>query len=143
MSRNLDELFSSADADLIVESSDNVRFGVHKRNLATHSEVGLLGEAIGAGNEGDVETVCLTEASDTLELLFQFIYPQRQPDLQSISFERLSALSEAAEKYQVFSAMPICNIYMRCPILVLCIQCYWADRMIQPPLPTLQSSRQR
>ena len=49
----------------------------------------------------------------TLEYLFQFCYPEHRPDVQALEFVALAFLAEAAEKYQVFSAMAICKICMR------------------------------
>ena len=49
----------------------------------------------------------------TLELLFQFCYPDYRPNVEALEFEALALLAEAAEKYQVFSAMNLCKIYMR------------------------------
>ena len=49
----------------------------------------------------------------TLELLFQFCYPDRRPDVDKLEFDALSLLAEAAEKYQVIPAMNICKIIMR------------------------------
>jgi hypothetical protein len=54
--------------------------------------------------------VDLTEDSSTLELLFQFIYPQRHPTLFDAPYEVVAPLAEAAEKYEVFAAMNICQI---------------------------------
>lgn len=56
--------------------------------------------------------VDLTEPAATLELLFQYMYPQRQPDLNEIDLPLLAELAEAVEKYQVYSAMDICKIFM-------------------------------
>lgn len=58
------------------------------------------------------EAVPLTESSDVLQLLFQYIYPQRHPNLKAIDFTTLAGLAEAAEKYQVYSAMDVCSILM-------------------------------
>ena len=59
------------------------------------------------------EIVPLAESADTLELLFQFCYPSPYPFLGGVEFDVLALLAEAAEKYQVFSAMNICKIYMK------------------------------
>ncbi|KAG6838120.1 hypothetical protein H0H87_003939, partial [Tephrocybe sp. NHM501043] len=78
---------------------DGVQFSIHRKNLETHaagfppSEFKTLDEI-----------VYLTEDAGTLELLFQFIYPQRLPDVNAMSFEVVLPLAEAAEKYEVFSA---------------------------------------
>lgn len=60
------------------------------------------------------ELIHLPESSTTLELLFQFIYPQRHPLLEGIGHDVLNALAEAAEKYEVYGAMGICHLRMRC-----------------------------
>jgi len=99
---------SALDADLTIKSSDGVLFKVHRRNLELLSE-GFPGEDVKTHNE----IVELTETADTLELLFQYMYRQLQPDLHGIPFQTLASLAEAAEKYQVFPAMEVCKIYMR------------------------------
>lgn len=59
------------------------------------------------------EVVQLSETAAALELLFQYMYRQRQPDLSCVPFETLAQLAEAAEKYQVFSAIEVCKMYMK------------------------------
>jgi len=48
-----------------------------------------------------------------LDLLLQYMHRQRQPDLTDVEFPILADLAEAAEKYEVYSAMTICNVHMR------------------------------
>jgi hypothetical protein len=55
----------------------------------------------------------LTEDSGILELLFQFCYPDRHPDLKDLEFTALTKFAAAVEKYNVFSAILICKIRMR------------------------------
>lgn len=62
------------------------------------------------------EVVQLSETAAALELLFQYMYRQRQPDLSCVPFETLAQLAEAAEKYQVFSAIEVCKMYMKASI---------------------------
>ncbi|KAJ7771440.1 hypothetical protein B0H16DRAFT_184479 [Mycena metata] len=100
--------FNLPDADVTFRSSDQVIFRVHLRNLETHSD-GFPPSAISPGSG---EVVDLSEPAATLDLLFQYIYPQRQPDLTEIELPLLSDLAEAVEKYQVYSAMDICKIFM-------------------------------
>ena len=52
-----------------------------------------------------------------LELVFQYMYPMRQPDLKKVDFTTLVSLSETVEKYQVFSAMEICKVRMECVLI--------------------------
>ncbi|KAF8886723.1 hypothetical protein BD779DRAFT_603632 [Infundibulicybe gibba] len=100
------ELFRAPDADIVYRSSDGVRFRIHSKNL--ESTTGILRP----GKLDLQEEVELTEEAKILELLFQFIYPQRQPDISSLSFMTLALLAEAAEKYEVFPAMGLCKIHM-------------------------------
>ncbi|KAF8986311.1 hypothetical protein BDQ17DRAFT_1289695 [Cyathus striatus] len=100
--------FNAVDADVVFRSSDNVLFSIHRKNLETHT--GAFPPAEFTADEKEVVT--LQESSETLDLLFQFIYPQRHPSLSDSAFEVLDHLAEAAEKYEVFSAMNICHIRM-------------------------------
>ncbi|KAJ6537294.1 hypothetical protein DFH09DRAFT_1178413 [Mycena vulgaris] len=102
------EQFNAPDADVIFQSCDEVLFGIHRANLQTNTE-GFAPPEI--STQGEI--VPLSESSQTLELLFRFIYPRRHPALDDIPFLHLAALAEAAEKYQVFAAMNICRLHMR------------------------------
>ncbi|KAF5380014.1 hypothetical protein D9615_006294 [Tricholomella constricta] len=103
-SRETSEQFRAGDADVTFVSSDNILFYIHRKNLETHAAAFPSAEFDTRG-----EIVPLTEDASTLELLFQFVYPRRHPDLEATPFEALAPLAEAAEKYEVFSAM---NIYV-------------------------------
>ncbi|KAF8982135.1 hypothetical protein BDQ17DRAFT_1337020 [Cyathus striatus] len=100
--------FNAVDADVVFQSSDNVLFSIHRKNLETHT--GAFPPAEFKADEQEVVT--LQESSETLDLLFQFIYPQRHPSLSDSTFEVLAPLAEAAEKYEAYSAMNICHIRM-------------------------------
>ncbi|KAG6811102.1 hypothetical protein H0H92_008990 [Tricholoma furcatifolium] len=88
--------FCALDADVIFQSSDGIRFLIHRKNLETHaggfppSEFQTLDEV-----------VVLEEDAATLELLFQFVYPRRLPDVATMAFEIVYPLAKAAEKYEV------------------------------------------
>jgi hypothetical protein len=101
---------SASDSDLTIKSSDGILFKVHRQNLALHCEA-FPGDEIATLD--DSEVVELTESSETLELLFQYMYRQRQPDLWKSTIQQLCLVAEAAEKYQLFSAMEICKLSMR------------------------------
>lgn len=97
------------DSDISFKSCDRVVFKVHLRNLRSASEV------LGLPDDGILSTdeiVQLDEKAKVLELLFEFMYPRPQPDLQTLKFKTAAALAEAAEKYQVFPALSVCRIYM-------------------------------
>ncbi|EED77438.1 predicted protein, partial [Postia placenta Mad-698-R] len=101
----------AGDSDITMKSSDGVLFRVHRRNLEMYSE-GFPGDDLATQNE----VVQLSETAAALELLFQYMYRQRQPDLSCVPFETLAQLAEAAEKYQVFSAIEVCKMYMKASI---------------------------
>jgi len=106
--RTLSKRFCAADSDVTFESCDKVLFKIHCKNLETHSEGFTLPDWTSLSNE----IVPLSESAEVLDLLFQYIYPQRPPDLKAVDFKTLAAVAEAVEKYQVFAAMEICNILM-------------------------------
>lgn len=91
-----------------MRSSDGVLFKVHRKNLEMFTE-GFPGSDIPVHDE----IVPLTETATTLELLFQYIYRQRQPDLSRLKPQELAQLAEAAEKYEVYSAMEVCKMRMQ------------------------------
>ena len=102
-------LVRSSDADVIFRSSDGVLFTIHKKYL--EGNTGGFLPVCSRMAEG--ETAVLTEDSSILDLLFQAVYPQRMPDIGSLPFETLVTLAEAAEKYEVYRLMYICNIHIR------------------------------
>jgi hypothetical protein len=104
----LNYLVTATHSDIVIQSSDGVLFRVHKSNLA-------LSSAGFAPSEFETldKIVELTETSTTLNLLLKFCYPDRHPDLKTLKFDVLAPLAEAAQKYEVYSAMNVCKIWMR------------------------------
>jgi hypothetical protein len=88
-----------------------VLFSVHRKNLEMFSEGFAGAEAISKSNAH--ELVKLTESSAVLDLLFQFMYRQRPPDLSEIPFKTMAGLAEAAEKYEVYYPAEVCKLRMR------------------------------
>ncbi|KAG6824349.1 hypothetical protein H0H92_007133, partial [Tricholoma furcatifolium] len=88
----ISENFHASDADVVFRSSDNVLFHIHRKNLETQTGAFPSSEFKTNG-----EIVPLTEDSSTLERLFQYVYPQRHPDIKSFEFGDLYKLAEAAE----------------------------------------------
>jgi hypothetical protein len=118
------------DSDVTFQSTDGVLFHIHQGNLNTST-----GGFPPPGFDTFDEVIPLTEHSETLELLFQFIYPKRHPDLEITPIEILAPLAEAAEKYEVFSALNMCKVRMRY-IAVLCVVVtVCADQIIRNALP--------
>jgi hypothetical protein len=98
----------AVDSDVTFASSDSVLFKIHRKNLEFLSE----GFAAPVTTITDGEVIPLVERAEVLELLFQFMYPQRHPDLKVVKFETLDELAEAVEKYQVYPALEICKVFM-------------------------------
>lgn len=84
-------------------------FKIHSSNIRSNSEGFSPPEGTSPSPD---DIVHLPEGAIVLDLLFQFMYPQRQPDLKRVEFEILQQLAEAAEKYQVFAAMATCKMLM-------------------------------
>lgn len=103
----INPLVNFIDADVVFKSCDDVLFTIHRKNLEICS-----GGFPPLGFETHDEIVLLTESSETLELLFQYIYPNPQPDIRSSSFETILAVAEAAEKYEVYPAIYVCTIIL-------------------------------
>lgn len=99
----------SSDADVIIRSCDNIDFHVHKRHL--EFATGGFPPADTPSSLGEI--VRLSESSSTLEILFQFVYPQRHPSLDKLAFEELLEVAEAAEKYEVYGALSACHLILR------------------------------
>ncbi|KAJ3906151.1 hypothetical protein F5879DRAFT_798165, partial [Lentinula edodes] len=100
---------NAADADVVIRSCDNVEFRLHKKNLEFLS---------GGFPPADTETnpneiVRLSESGETLEILFQFMYPQRFPSLDNMKIDPLIELAETAEKYEIFALIHICELHLR------------------------------
>jgi len=105
--------FGGADgADVLILSSDNVLFHLHKRYL----EYGTGGFP-SADTPTDGEIVNLPETSETLEVLFQFVYPRQHPILERMDFESVMKVAEAAEKYEVYAAQSVCQLKLRSDFL--------------------------
>ncbi|KAJ7496459.1 hypothetical protein FB451DRAFT_1207856 [Mycena latifolia] len=94
-SPQISERFCAPDTDMTVSSSDGVLF---------------------KPENGD-ELVHLSESSDVLDLLFQYMYRQPQPNLEAVDFPIVAGVAEAAEKYMVYSALPACRTKMKDSIL--------------------------
>ena len=103
------------DIDLVLESSNHVVFGAHKRNLELYSE----GFPIAQGTNSENEVVILSEGGLVLYLLLAFMHNTEQPDLSKFGFSTLALFAEAVEKYMVFSARQVCKMHMEFVHLLL------------------------
>ncbi|KAJ3841756.1 hypothetical protein F5878DRAFT_531080 [Lentinula raphanica] len=103
-----DIIVHAPDADVVIRSSDNVDFYLHKKNL--ECATGGFPPADIPSNLEDV--VRLTETATILEILFTCIYPRPYPSLEDLDFDMFMLLVEAAEKYQFFGMICACRLHM-------------------------------
>ncbi|KAJ7744578.1 hypothetical protein B0H16DRAFT_1322069 [Mycena metata] len=106
-------LVCAGDSDLTISSSDGVLFKLHRKHLEVHSDVFADAENATLPANGADEVVVLSETSSVLDVLFQYMYRQPQPNLQLVEFSVFAGVAEAAEKYMVYSALPAVLIRMR------------------------------
>jgi hypothetical protein len=98
-----------ANADITLQSSDNILFKFYKKQLEVHSGAFAGAESFTATDE----PVMFTEPSEIVDLLLQLMSRQEHPDLRSVDFDTLDLLAEAVEKYDVFSYKQECKSLMR------------------------------
>ncbi|KAJ7646071.1 hypothetical protein DFH06DRAFT_1300846 [Mycena polygramma] len=108
----MSERFCAPDADVTVSSSDGVIFKLHRKHLEVHSDVFADAASATLPENGKDEVVQLSETSAVLEVLFQYMYRQPQPNLQLVEFATFAGVAEAAEKYVVYAALPAVMIRM-------------------------------
>lgn len=92
--------------DIILESSDRVRFGAHHADLAKMSPAFPVELS---SIEGDVME--MPEDSDVLSLMLHYIHcALPQPDVKSIPWNTFVSLADAVEKYMISSATQVCKL---------------------------------
>ncbi|KII91404.1 hypothetical protein PLICRDRAFT_104776 [Plicaturopsis crispa FD-325 SS-3] len=100
----------SSTQDITFCSEDGLFFQVHRTNLDMHADRFPDADSTTSSPTNPIK---LPESGDVLDLLFQYMYRQRQPDLATVPFKVLCGLAHAVEKYRVFPALEICKIHMR------------------------------
>ena len=97
--------FNDPRADVILQSSDGVRFHVFKIILSFASPIfsDMFGLPLPASQHSDsdneVQVVTVSENSEALDLSLRHIYPLQTPD--TVLLREASILAEFADKYQV------------------------------------------
>ncbi|OCH91510.1 hypothetical protein OBBRIDRAFT_775094 [Obba rivulosa] len=103
--------FTKSSADVILHSSDNVNFCVHKLIL---SEASPFFETMFSlvqpttsqlGTTDALPVVDLTETSQTTNLLLHFCYPMPHPEFGKDDLGKLADVLEAAMKYDISAAI--------------------------------------
>jgi hypothetical protein len=105
MVRDLRFVVHDPNADITLQSSDNVLFRFHKKQLEAHSGVFAMSVKD--------DPFIFTEPSEVVDLLLQLMSPKDPPGLGSIEFETLALLTEAVEKYDVFHSKATCRKFMQ------------------------------
>lgn len=101
------------DADVTFQSSDGIQFKLHRKYLEAYTGAFPGDSARELRSDRPTDVTHLTESAEILEILFQFVYPRRHPSLEGLAFKDLAPLAEAVEKYEVYSAMTICQIRLK------------------------------
>ncbi|KAF9063447.1 hypothetical protein BDP27DRAFT_236573 [Rhodocollybia butyracea] len=99
----------SVTTDVEIQSSDNVLFKMNKKELEMFS--GAFPSADSPVESGT--PVELPEDSETLGILFKFMRCETHPTLDDVPFDAMLRFAEAAEKYHVYSAIPIYKLNFR------------------------------
>ncbi|TFK64128.1 hypothetical protein BDN72DRAFT_963431 [Pluteus cervinus] len=128
----LSKKFGSSDSgDVVFQSSDKVRFCVYKKDLATFSG----GFPPAEFTSDSKEIVDLPEGGVVLDHLFSFTRPGRYPILHTLNIGTLVELADAAEKYEVYSAIMACSHLMRMNLTKHPLQvCRYAGKYQYPDL---------
>ncbi|KAG5644260.1 hypothetical protein DXG03_008798 [Asterophora parasitica] len=105
------KLFRDRDAELYILSVENTVFRIHLQRLEMAPKFPYRSPNYIQGNTY-VIAYKVPEKAAVLELMFQFIYPWRQPALGNLDYEVLAELAEAVEKYEVYPAQQICHDMM-------------------------------
>ncbi|RPD58982.1 hypothetical protein L227DRAFT_576623 [Lentinus tigrinus ALCF2SS1-6] len=97
--------FDKSAADVVLCSSDGVEFHVFRWILEDSSPIFTDMFQLPTDTTGKVQTVDLTETSDTLKRLLELHYPL-PPQPQFASFEDAKPILVAADKYQLSKVAP-------------------------------------
>ena len=108
MIRDLRVVVRDPNADITLQSSDNVLFRFHKKQLEAHS--GALAASAAYAKD---DHFILTEPSEVVDVLLQLMSLQDPPDLESLEYQTLALLTEAVNKYDVFRYKTICRNFMQ------------------------------
>ncbi|KAL1673325.1 hypothetical protein EV122DRAFT_294256 [Schizophyllum commune] len=90
-------------------SSNNVTFYIDRAKLDRAADFSPPAFV----SSSPTDPVRLSESSKTLDLLFRFVYCDVDLDLDTYLFRDVAEFAMAAEKYQIFSAMAVCRLYMK------------------------------
>jgi hypothetical protein len=107
--RDLRAVVRDPNADIMLQSSDNVLFRFHKKQLETHS--GAFADSAASAKK---DPFVLTEPSEVVDLLLRLMSLRNPPELYHLEFQTLALLADAVEKYDVFHSKTMCRMIMQC-----------------------------
>ncbi|TRM57751.1 hypothetical protein BD626DRAFT_634604 [Schizophyllum amplum] len=90
-------------------SRDNMTFHIDRTKLERAADFAPPSDA----QSSPTEIIRLEERYVELDLLFRFVYCDVDIDFDVLPFQDVEGLAEAAEKYIVHSAIPVCRMYMK------------------------------
>ncbi|KAK1235765.1 hypothetical protein PQX77_000994 [Marasmius sp. AFHP31] len=99
-------------SDITLQSSDRVLYKIHRINLEMNSKV-FADAGTSTVGAAENEVVLLSESSEVLEVMLQYLYLQPQPDLRKVEFGVMKEVAEAVEKYEIYCAVGVCCHQMR------------------------------
>ncbi|KAL5487561.1 hypothetical protein ACEPAI_5669 [Sanghuangporus weigelae] len=111
------DMFSPPDADVVLQTSDEVRFGVYRRILVESSpffrdmfslpQARPTSSTSGEESESDCSSsapvVDVSEPSEVLDALLRLVYPGEDPEVKTL--DEVSVLLEAVMKYDMTRAI--------------------------------------
>ncbi|KAI4517857.1 hypothetical protein K525DRAFT_273208 [Schizophyllum commune Loenen D] len=90
-------------------SRDHILFNIERAKLERASDFSPPASVVSTPSE----RVRLTESSRALELLFRYMDGDVNINLDACEFSTVYELAEAAQKYILFTAIPVCRQYLR------------------------------
>jgi len=98
--------------DVMAISSDSISFPLHRGNILAYAGALPLPPAHPLPRNSyrvSVTKITLPEDSAVLEVVFEYFYPKRYPNLEDKPFNLLVAIADAVEKYKIYAAMYPCT----------------------------------
>ncbi|KAF8336069.1 hypothetical protein F5887DRAFT_988115, partial [Amanita rubescens] len=101
----------SLSVDITFKSSDGRLLGAHSINLSDHSDG--FPPVCFASSETMSDAVELTESSEVIEIMLQYMHNTRLARLEDISPTTVWDIAYAAEKYLIYPLMEVCRLHIK------------------------------
>ena len=90
---------------MTVKSLDGKLFKVLRQNLEINT-----GAFPDTNSDSQEDVISLKEPGRIVKIVLQFVRPQKHPTLKDLDFDTLLGVAKAVAKYEVFSAMNMCEL---------------------------------